>query len=312
VPILRGTREAFGSIARLARWETRRVARERRGPVRDGWPALAASTPRYSHEPPRRARGVASTPRAITERDALELLRAAGLAVVETAAVPFGDEGATLAAASAAADRFGWPVAVKIDAPGFAHKTDAGGVALGVPDRAVLAAVLRRMRRLPARGVLVQPMGRPGLELIVGARRDPQLGPIVLVGIGGVLAEVLDDVAVRLAPVTSDDVADMLDELRGARLLHGVRGRPAADRGAVADLVVRLGTLMLDNPTWVEVDLNPVIAGPDGVLAVDALIVTDVRDPDWDYEDPGGAAAPRREASAAPATLDPQHRSNDR
>jgi acyl-CoA synthetase (NDP forming) len=92
VPILRGTREAFGAIARLAGWERRRAARQRRGPARDRWPRLAAATPRYAHEPPRPPR-VASTPRAVTERDALELLRAAGLPVVETVAVPFGDEG---------------------------------------------------------------------------------------------------------------------------------------------------------------------------------------------------------------------------
>jgi hypothetical protein len=139
-------------------------------------------------------------------------------------------------------------------------------------------------------GVLLQPLVPPGVELIVGARHDPQFGWLVLVGSGGVLAEVLDDVAVRLAPVTAEDANEMLDELRGARLLAGVRGRRAVNRPAIADLLVALSRAVERHPAWREVDLNPVIAGPTGALAVDALIVTDPEDPDWDFEDPGGGA----------------------
>ena len=132
-------------------------------------------------------------------------------------------------------------------------------------------------------------MARPGVELIVGARRDAQFGTIVLVGIGGVFAEALDDVAIRLAPITAADAREMLDELRGSRLLDGIRGRRAVNRTALANLLVALGRAVDAHPGWLEVDLNPVIAGPSGALAVDALIVANPEGPDWDFEDPGGA-----------------------
>ncbi len=116
-------------------------------------------------------------------------------------------------------------------------------------------------------------MAPPGLELIAGVSRDPQFGPIVLVGIGGVLAEVLDDVSLRLAPVPASEALSMLAELRGARLLDVTRGRPAIDREAVAAILVALGALAVARPDIRAIDLNPVIAGPDGAIAVDALVV---------------------------------------
>jgi hypothetical protein len=153
-------------------------------------------------------------------------------------------------------------------------------------------------------------MAAPGVELILGGRRDPQFGPLVLAGIGGILAEVLDDVAVRLAPVSTEDALDMLAGLRGARLLDGPRGQPTVNRRAVAQAIVALGAAMVANPAWLEVDCNPLIAGPGGAVAVDALIVTDTRDPDWDFEDPGGSAGPQATAPAPSparptATVDP-------
>jgi acyl-CoA synthetase (NDP forming) len=118
-------------------------------------------------------------------------------------------------------------------------------------------------------------MAPHGVELILGFRRDPQFGPAVLVGFGGVLTEVLDDVAVRLAPVDHAAADAMLDDLRGARLLRGVRGRHAVDRAALVAMLVALGRLGLDRPDVREVDLNPVIATAEGALAVDALVVLD-------------------------------------
>ncbi len=130
----------------------------------------------------------------------------------------------------------GWPVVVKLDALDLAHKSDVGAVALGLarrgrPSETLSAAVVGAGRRAGAtiRGVLVQAMVAGGTEVIVGARRDPQFGVVVLVGLGGVLAEVLDDVVIRLAPLTPTDALEMIDELRGAPVLRGVRGRPAAD-----------------------------------------------------------------------------------
>jgi acetyltransferase len=117
-------------------------------------------------------------------------------------------------------------------------------------------------------------MAADGVELIAGVRRDPQFGPVVLVGLGGILAEVLDDVAVHLAPLTREEAHAMLDQLRGAAILDAVRGRLPVDRDAVATILVRLGDLATGDPAVLEIDLNPVIAHAAGAVAVDALVVT--------------------------------------
>ena len=116
-------------------------------------------------------------------------------------------------------------------------------------------------------------MADRGVELIVGLRRDPSFGPAVVVGLGGVLTELLDDVAIRLAPLDRETALGMLAELRGARILDGVRGSQPVDRGAVVDLIVALARLGDARPDIVEVDLNPVIASAKGAVAVDALVV---------------------------------------
>jgi acyl-CoA synthetase (NDP forming) len=298
VPILRGAVAGLGAIPRLAWWEGRHAARPRRGSARTEWPGLAVAVPACGFDPQRTTTqnpGLGRPARVIPERESLELLRAAGLPVVESIAVEGIDPKAMLGPATAAAEQLGWPVAVKLDALGLAHKSDQGGVVLGVGNRKALESALRSVlaagRDHDPDGVLIQPMAPAGVELIVGARRDPQFGPLVLVGSGGVLAEVLDDVAIRLAPVTAEDALEMLDELRGARLLSGVRGRRAVNRGAVANMLVAVAGAMERHPAWREVDLNPVIASPTGALAVDALIVADPEHPDWDYEDPGGRSA---------------------
>jgi acetate---CoA ligase (ADP-forming) len=298
VPVLRGAVAGLGSIPRIAWWQGRREARLARGPARSEWPGLALDVPACGLDPDRAAVATPEAPspsRVVPERESLELLRANGVPVVASIAVQGRDARAMTDAAARAADELGWPVAVKLDAPGLAHKTDLGGVALGIRNRAELASAVRRVlaagRDHEPEGVLIQPMAEAGVELIVGARRDPQFGPLVLVGIGGVLAEVLDDVALRLAPVTTEDARAMLDELRGARLLDGVRGRRGISRSAVANLIVALGRAFEAHPAWREIDLNPVIANRDAV-AVDALIVTDVRDPDADRQRRGSTPRP--------------------
>jgi hypothetical protein len=192
--------------------------------------------------------------------------------MVDTVAV------ATEDTAVAAAARLGSTVVLKVDATGLAHKTETGAVRLGLdgPDKVRAAARELLALALPAgaagRGLLVSPQ-LAGVELILGGRRDAQFGPIVLVGLGGVLAEALDDVAVRLAPVDAHTAEEMLDELRGASILAGFRGRPAIDRPAVIAAIVALGRALVADPTMLEVDVNPLISGPDGTAAVDALVV---------------------------------------
>jgi hypothetical protein len=214
---------------------------------------------------------------ALPERESLALVAAAGVPVTALRAAPYAR------AAVAAARELGGEVALKLDVIGLTHKSDSGAVRLGLSgdDRVAAAAddLLALGRQLAAsgltvRGLLVEPMAPPGLELIVGLTRDPGFGALVMVGLGGVLAEVLDDVVLRLAPVTIDEALAMLDELRGARLLDGVRGRPAADRSALAGIIVAIGRLGVERPDIVAIDLNPVISGPAGTLAVDALVVT--------------------------------------
>jgi acyl-CoA synthetase (NDP forming) len=287
VPLLRGTTEAFRAIPALAGWEACRARRLADGPVRPGWPSLARDRTPWGHEPAPPATladpGGEVPVTALSERDSLALLAAAGLPVVR--AVAAADAHAAVRAARA----IGGPVALKLDAGGLAHKTEAGGVVLGLRGddaiRGAAAELLAIGERLSAgevpavdiRGLLVEPMAEPGLELIAGVRRDPQFGPVVLVGLGGLLAEALDDVSLRLAPVSTDDALAMLAGLRGAALLDGVRGRPAVDRAAVAAILVALGRLGIDRPDVREVDLNPVVAGSGGAVAVDALVVLDGR-----------------------------------
>ena len=137
--------------------------------------------------------------------------------------------------------------------------------------RALVEAAARAGATL--RGLLVEPMAAPGVELIVGGRRDAVFGPAVLVGLGGILAEVLDDVAVMLAPVGEAEVRGRLERLRGAPILRGVRGRPGVDLDALASLVSAVGRELVGDPAILEIDLNPVIAGPSGAVAVDALVI---------------------------------------
>lgn len=278
IPLLRGTVEAFSAIPRLAWWERRRAERLADGPWRPGWPALAAERTRYGYDvtvlAPDAAESTAGTPpRGLPERDSLDLLRSAGIAVTPAIAASDAD------IAIAAAEHLGWPVALKLDATDAAHKSDLGGVRLGLMSpagvRDAVASLLAagRSAGVGVRGVLIEPMAAPGVELIVGFRRDPMFGPAVLVGSGGVLTEILDDVTIRLAPVDRTVALAMLHDLRSAPILSGARGRAAVDRTALADLIVALAGFGAARAQVLEIDLNPVIASPTGAVAVDALIV---------------------------------------
>jgi acetyltransferase len=181
-------------------------------------------------------------------------------------------------AAAAVARDLGQPVALKIASPDISHKTDVGGVVLGVsspPDvlaaaDAMLARVRHRRPDATIQGILVQPMAPSGKELLLGAVRDPQFGPLVMVGFGGIYVEVLRDTATRLAPVSSAEALRMLGELKMAALLRGVRGEPPVDLQALAEAISRIGQLAVDCPDLAEVELNPLVATPAGVVAIDA------------------------------------------
>ncbi|MCX5309600.1 acetate--CoA ligase family protein [Streptomyces sp. NBC_00154] len=183
--------------------------------------------------------------------------------------------------AVAFADRLGGPVVLKIVSPDVLHKTDAGGVVVGVEGGAQVRAAFQRIienvrayapdARID--GVQVQQLVPPGQEVIVGAVTDPTFGKVVAFGLGGVLVEVLKDITFRLAPVSADEALSMLDSIGAAEILRGVRGAAPVDRWALAEQIRRVSQLVTDFPEIAEVDLNPVIAAPDGAVAADIRIL---------------------------------------
>lgn len=179
------------------------------------------------------------------------------------------------------ADRLGGKVVLKIVSPDVLHKTDAGGVVVGVEGAAEVRSAFRRIvenvrayapdARID--GVQVQQLLPPGQEVIVGAVTDPTFGKVVAFGLGGVLVEVLRDVTFRLAPVSADEAESMLDSIGAAEVLRGVRGAPAVDRRALAEQIRRVSRLVSDFPEIAEVDLNPVVATPEGAVAADVRVI---------------------------------------
>src|SRR5229473_3334388 len=250
--------------------------------------ALAALVRRGGYVVPRAAthpRGAAPIRAALersrgglSEYDANELLARAGIAVPPHRLVT--DPGELDAAAAA----LGFPLALKIQSPDLPHKTEVGGVRLGIRDAAslrqsydaMLAELRRRRPDARLQGVLLQPMARPGVEVILGTIRDKGFGPLVMIGAGGVMTELFKDVAYRLAPIDADGARRMLGELRVARLLEGFRGAPAADIAALAALVAQLSGFAAAHRDLVqEVELNPVIVhrAGEGCTIVDALLI---------------------------------------
>lgn len=171
-------------------------------------------------------------------------------------------------------------MAIKVVSETIVHKSDVGGVALNIRDADELAACIGAMQQR-IRSVspgspfefLLQKMVSGGREVILGGKRDRAFGPVILFGLGGIYVEVFKDAALRLAPLRPADAAEMIDEIQGSKLLRGVRGEPGVDLDALQDNLLRLSQLMIDLPEICEIDLNPVMASPDRVVAVDARMV---------------------------------------
>ncbi len=173
-----------------------------------------------------------------------------------------------------ASEKLGFPLAAKVVSPDILHKSDAGGVAIGIRDTGQLTDVYSRFRSLSGfAGVLIEPMVS-GIELIVGGKVDHQFGPIVLLGIGGTGVEIYQDTAVRMAPLTGNEVRSMVTGLRGGKLLEGYRGSRPANMDRLTQLLVRFSTLLMEMAERVEsIDLNPVICTEKDCIVADARIM---------------------------------------
>jgi acyl-CoA synthetase (NDP forming) len=256
VPFFRSPERALRALARLA---------SLRGP-----PTVPSARPgaRTSERLPS---GV------IPEYAAKRLLRKTGIPV------PRAELVTTLAEAQQAAARMGYPVVLKAQSRELAHKSDAGGVVLGLSDdvsleegwRKLHAAIVEARPGLRLEGVLVETMARPGVELIVGMRNDPDWGPVLMIGLGGIWAEALRDVRVLPADLKPDAIVSELRRLKAASMLIGFRSAPALDLRAVAKIAVQIGQFARAHPEITEIDVNPLVVypEPEGAVAIDALIV---------------------------------------
>jgi succinyl-CoA synthetase beta subunit len=234
------------------------------------------SAPVLSLESAAAIRAASDGARSLNEVEAKALLAELGMPVSRPQLVTDAE------AAVRAARKIGYPVVLKIVSAQILHKSDAGCVILDVADdeqvrsavTAITASASSAVPDATIDGIAVEAMARAGLEVFIGLQRDPTFGPTVLFGLGGTLVELLDDVSLRVLPVTRADAEAMLDDVRGARLLRGFRGHPARDAAAVIDVLLAMQKLA-EIPQIESVDLNPVIVheAGDGAIVVDAAIV---------------------------------------
>ncbi len=214
--------------------------------------------------------------RALTEREAKAVLALYGVPVVGERLTHSAEE------AARAAEALGMPVVLKAESPDLPHKTEAGVIRLDLRTAdavreaygAIMAKAAAVVPRPHVNGILVQPMVPQGIEMVVGARVDPLFGPLVVVGLGGILVELMKDTALAPAPVSRPQALALLDQLKGGRLLDGFRNLPAVDRGRLADIICRVSEFAADQEALIaELDVNPLICAGERIVAVDALIV---------------------------------------
>jgi acetate---CoA ligase (ADP-forming) subunit beta len=211
----------------------------------------------------------------LTEIESKKVLSQAGINVVKTELAD------SEKAAVVLADEMGYPVVVKIASPDITHKSDVGGVRVGLKDkeevlkayREIIAAAKAKFPQAKIEGVSVQKMARPGTEIIIGMTKDPQFGPVLMFGLGGIFVEVLKDVSFRIVPLSHYDAATMIKEIKGNALLNGYRGSEPANIPALEEMLLKISQFVEANPEIKEMDLNPVFAYKDGAMAIDARII---------------------------------------
>ena len=211
--------------------------------------------------------------RAMTPAESMAFLAGNGFPVTDARAVTSEQE------AIDAARLIGFPVVLKMNSPDVTHKSDVGGVILNIADEEGVREAYRSIREAAGRigatdgGALVAAMAPPGQEIIIGVTRDLQFGHAVMFGLGGIMVEVMKDVSFRIVPLTGKDAAEMVAEIRGARVLEGIRGKKPSDVQAVCDLLLRVSDLVARHPGIEEMDLNPVIVHEKGLTVADSRVV---------------------------------------
>ncbi len=211
----------------------------------------------------------------LTEFESKKILKQAGISVVETKLAKTQKEAISLS------QKMGFPVALKITSPDVIHKSDSGGVKLSINSVAEVKKaydeILKKVRKqypdAIIHGVSVQKMALPGTEVIVGTSKDPQFGPVIMFGLGGIFVELLKDVSFRVIPVEQRDAQEMIKEIKGYPLLQGYRGKEPANISALVEIILKISKLIEENPQIKELELNPILAYKNKAVAVDARII---------------------------------------
>ncbi len=211
----------------------------------------------------------------LTEFESKKILKQAGISVVETKLAETQKEAVSLSR------KMGFPVALKIASPDVTHKSDSGGVKLSLNNPTevkkaydeIFKKVKKHYPRAAIHGVSVQKMVRPGTEVIVGTSKDPQFGPVIMFGLGGIFVELLKDVSFRVIPVDKMDAQEMIEEIKGYPLLKGFRGAEPASIPAIIEIILKVSRLIEENPQIKELELNPIFAYRDKAVAVDARVI---------------------------------------
>jgi acyl-CoA synthetase (NDP forming) len=213
----------------------------------------------------------------LTEPEAKELIETVGIPVVKTVLCKSARE------AVITAQDLGFPVAMKVVSEQIIHKSDVGGVLLDIRNssqtykayRNILTAVKVNQPTARITGVTVQPMAKKGIEVIIGMSKDPQFGPVIMFGLGGILVELLKDISFRIVPLRLRDAKEMMQEIKGYPLLTGYRGQPPVNLASLESIILQVAALADSHPEIREMDLNPIIVNSEGAVVVDARVTLD-------------------------------------
>jgi acyl-CoA synthetase (NDP forming) len=211
----------------------------------------------------------------LTEIEAKQVFQGIGIKAIETRLATSRKQASEISAG------IGFPVVLKIASADITHKSDAGGVKVGLKNKTevekaygeIMAAAREKYPEAKIDGVAVESQARPGIELIIGMFKDAQFGPVIMFGLGGIFVEVLKDVAFRIIPIERRDAAEMIKEIKGYALLNGYRGQEPAHLPSLEDILMKVSAFVDRTPEIKEIDLNPIFAYKDSAVAVDARIV---------------------------------------